>query len=67
MIKVHLNDEVVTLEKNNSLTELLEKKGLNEHYFAVAVNRNFISKSNYAATMLNEGDIVDVITPMQGG
>lgn len=67
MIKISLNNDAITTEKMNSLSKLLEEKGYQESYFAVAINNIFIPKSKYAETILNEGDAIDIITPMQGG
>lgn len=36
-------------------------------YVAVAVNEEIVSRKNWAATALNEGDAVEIITPRQGG
>ena len=35
--------------------------------FAVAVNLNFVPKSQYALHALNENDQIEVITPVTGG
>ena len=35
--------------------------------FAVAINEQFIAKSNYSDTQLSEGDRIEIVSPMQGG
>ena len=35
--------------------------------FAVAINRAFVPRSEYAETTLRTGDEVEVLTPRQGG
>ena len=35
--------------------------------FAIAVNDQFVAKSDYAATILSEGDRVEILSPMSGG
>lgn len=67
MITIRFNEEIINLKANSSLKELLENKGIIANFFAVAINQNFIPKSHYAETKLNEGDMVDIILPMQGG
>jgi len=37
------------------------------HNYAVAVNRQFVARSQYAQTILKEQDQIDIIQPMQGG
>lgn len=36
-------------------------------YVAVAVNEVIVSRRDWAATPLNEGDEIEIITPRQGG
>ena len=35
--------------------------------FAVALNGNFVGKTDYQQTSLNQGDSIDVLFPIQGG
>ncbi len=35
--------------------------------FAVALNSDFIGRSDYAGTSIKEGDSIDVLFPIQGG
>jgi len=67
MITIYYNNEVTTIEANTSLNNLLVKNQQTDEFFAVAINRNFIPRANYASTYLQEGDIVEIILPMQGG
>ena len=50
-----------------SLQEALIANGHTQGHFAVAVNKTFIPKSQYAHTLLQAGDQIDVLAPMQGG
>ena len=36
-------------------------------HFAIAVNYDVLPKSRWAATALNSGDEIEIITPRQGG
>ncbi|KJC52837.1 thiamine biosynthesis protein ThiS [Bradyrhizobium sp. LTSP885] len=36
-------------------------------HFAIAVNYDVVPKSRWAATALNAGDEIEIITPRQGG
>ncbi len=67
MIQVHFNDQLIFLDDNYSLAEFLIQKNYTKDYFAVVVNRNFIARSQYAATLLKNEDIIELISPMQGG
>jgi thiamine biosynthesis protein ThiS len=46
---------------------LLAHLGVKREYTAVAVNREVTPKSAYAATLLREGDKVEIVRPMGGG
>jgi sulfur carrier protein len=67
MLEITFNNIQVKLSSVTTLQEFLTANGYHDHYFAVAINRIFISKTNYQHTLLQSGDIVDIITPMQGG
>ncbi|MGD9591650.1 MAG: sulfur carrier protein ThiS [Candidatus Berkiella sp.] len=67
MISVKLNNNILSLPINTTLTEVLKIYGLKQTVFAVALNGQFIASENYATTRLQENDLIDVIVPMQGG
>jgi sulfur carrier protein len=67
MITIYFNVEKIILEKSISLAELLEKQKMETIYFATAVNRVFIPRSQYQHTQLQQDDHVEIILPMQGG
>lgn len=67
MIPVRLNNEVLEVKKNSSLSELLLKEGYTKRCFAVALNRQFIPAEQHSSTILQENDWIEIIVPMQGG
>lgn len=66
-MKIILNGETLTLEKPSSINDLLEQKGYNGKLIAVAVNNDFLPKSAYATTILQDNDKIEIVAPMQGG
>ncbi|MDY0135761.1 MAG: sulfur carrier protein ThiS [Thiomicrospira sp.] len=38
-----------------------------EGAFALALNENFVPKSQYADTTIHENDRIEIVAPMQGG
>lgn len=66
MINVYFNDECHQI-KSQSLHEFLLHKNHRDLHFAIAINNQFIPRTAYSTTLLDEGDRVDVIVPMQGG
>jgi|APSaa5957512535_1039671.scaffolds.fasta_scaffold169902_2 thiamine biosynthesis protein ThiS len=67
MITVTFNDNEVDVSKNTSLQVLILKLGANNLYSAIAINKAFVARSNYENTLLYHGDIIQQVTPMQGG
>ena len=50
-----------------ALIDLLQTLGYTGDFFAVAVNRTVVPRTQYAATVLHEGNEVEILSPMQGG
>jgi len=67
MITIRFNNEAITVKKNHLLIDLLTENGYTKSYYAVALNRCFVQNTDYATTLLCEGDVVEVVMPMQGG
>lgn len=65
MITIYLNDERQQIQAQQSLQEFIQDRS--EAHFAIAINQQFIPRSAYSTTSLQEGDRVDIIVPMQGG
>jgi sulfur carrier protein len=67
MITICFNGETIRISQSQSLLELLTETGCKNDYCAVALNRQFIPRIQHAITYLKENDVVEIITPMQGG
>lgn len=65
-MKLQLNGESIDLQVSN-LAELLESQGLGNATVATAVNGVFVPAHSREGSVLNEGDRVEVLAPMQGG
>lgn len=66
-MEVYFNSKKILVNENISLQEVLQMNAVIAGSFAVAVNRKFIARGQYAQTMVSEGDSIDVVFPMQGG
>ncbi|KJC61088.1 thiamine biosynthesis protein ThiS [Bradyrhizobium sp. LTSPM299] len=51
----------------SSVDALLSELDYEGTHFAIAVNYDVVPKSRWAATALNAGDEIEIITPRQGG
>lgn len=67
MITISFNGHIIKISKNSSIMELLTEKKYNYDYCAVSLNRQFIPRIYHASTLVQENDIIEIITPMQGG
>jgi sulfur carrier protein len=63
---ITLNGEPHALQGRVTLAELLSRLGYTSG-FAVALNREFVPRSDYASTEVRPGDELEVLTPRQGG
>ena len=50
-----------------TLQEVLTAFGYQDHFFAVALNRECVPRHQYAAKIIKEKDSIEVLSPMQGG
>ena len=50
-----------------SVDALLRELDYEGTHFAIAVNYDVVPKSRWAATPLQDGDEIEIITPRQGG
>lgn len=62
-----VNGNTVHTNLQISLLELLESKGFPMDKIAVELGGDIIAKAKYKTTMLQEGDILEVVTFVGGG
>lgn len=67
MISILFNGKTIRILENQSLLELLTTTESINDYCAVALNRQFVPRIQHPITYLKENDVVEIITPMQGG
>lgn len=67
-MKIILNKENFELEKNTSLSELLNSANINVfNGIAIAVNNSVVRRDNWNNTILKDGDKVTIIKAVCGG
>jgi len=67
MIKVSVNGEIKEIAKGLNVTQLIEALNYKQKGFAVAINTTFVSIKSYEETIINDGDTIDILAPVQGG
>lgn len=65
-MKITLNGEARDLD-GPSVTDALAQIGLGTARVATALNGHFLPAAARAATILKDGDALEVVAPMQGG
>ena len=66
-MRVTVNGKGMELTDGLTIDGLLDQLAIKREYTAVAVNREITPKAAYAATVLSEGDKIEIVRPMGGG
>ncbi|HRC73682.1 MAG TPA: sulfur carrier protein ThiS [Candidatus Competibacter sp.] len=64
---IEVNGEKKELANPRSLAEAIEILGYEGARIAVACNEEFVPRSRYASLQLQNGDRLEIVSPMQGG
>ncbi len=67
MITIILNGNNKQLEHNTTIKQLLQALDLSEKRLAVEINQNIVPRSNFADTILNDQDQVEIVQAIGGG
>ncbi len=66
-MKVILNGQEQELPTPQNISIFLSENGFADKVVAVAINGTFVPKSAHQETLVNDGDKVEIVAPMQGG
>jgi sulfur carrier protein len=66
-MKIVVNGKDLDVVDGLNVEGLLVQLNVKRQYMAVAVNREVTPKSAYEATVLRDGDRVEIVRPMGGG
>jgi sulfur carrier protein len=66
-LRVRVNGEELRLPRGASVTVLLDRLKVSTPRVAVERNREILPKSSYASTLLEEGDVFEVVEFVGGG
>jgi len=67
MINVSVNGEMREIAEGLNIHQLIEALDYRIKGFAVAVNTTFVPIDRYDVTVIEEGDLIDILAPVQGG
>ncbi|CAD9222339.1 Sulfur carrier protein ThiS [Burkholderia cenocepacia] len=66
LMDIQINQQTLTLPDNATVADALAAYGARPPY-AVALNGNFVARTQHAARALAAGDRLDVVHPVAGG
>jgi len=67
MIEITVNGSSSELERPMSITAFLEMKGFGGRSVAVAINSVVVRRTEFDGTLIDEGDVVEIVRPVGGG
>ena len=66
-VKITVNGKPMDVDPGLTVEGLLTLLNVKREYTAVAVNRDVVTKRDYEALKLSDGDKVEIVRPMGGG
>lgn len=69
-MNIHINGQPFKLAENANISDALHlflSKSQQQMSYAVALNSEFVGKSQYALTPIKELDSIDILFPIHGG
>ena len=67
MIEITVNRNISKLDEPTNINEFLVLKGFEGRSVAVAINSVVIRRTSFNDTIINDGDIVEIVRPVGGG
>lgn len=66
-MKITINGEPKTFDAPLNLYDVIVQEGVIEMMIGVARNGEFVPKGDWATIKITEGDLIEIVSPMQGG
>lgn len=67
LIKIELNGVTEQIKSNLTISSFLTEQGYKTDKVAVAINQDFIPRSQHQSTLIKQDDAIEIVAPMQGG
>ena len=67
MIEVTINGKTQTVDSELTLAELLERLSLNSRAIAVEINKQLKPRNTHWQTVVEPGDVLEIVTLVGGG
>ena len=66
-MRLKINGTIQEIERAGNVEDVLANLGYQDRFVAVALNRDCVSRRDFATTAVREGDELEVLAPMAGG
>jgi sulfur carrier protein len=66
-MKIRVNGEEKEISHGLSVTQLLEQLQIRPGRVVIELNRHILSRDNHGSTLLNEGDVLEIVHFVGGG
>ena len=66
-MEIVVNGEKTGCEEGTTLEKLVVQRGHDKRQIAVEWNERIVPKEEYETSILNEGDVIEIVTFMGGG
>jgi sulfur carrier protein len=66
-ISITLNGHIKAINNKCSIQNIIEQEGYGGMMIAIARNGEFVPRDHYDQTLINDGDDIEIVAPMQGG
>ena len=66
-MNIFVNQEIKDISESPLYMDILLNMLQPKTPFAISLNSQFVAKSNYASTLVQENDHIDIISPVTGG
>jgi len=67
MIKVSVNGKIVELPKGFTISDMITELGYDDKWTGVAINTIFVPKQNHTDRILEDGNSIEILSPVVGG
>jgi sulfur carrier protein len=67
LISISYNGHPKQIDANSTVEQLLKDNLSSTEDIAIAINTTFIPRESYPQHIINDGDVIDIVSPIQGG
>jgi len=67
LTNIQLNGELLQLTQVDTVAALLEQQSLSNGRIVVVLNDEIVPKSRWNQQTINDGDLIDIMSPISGG